>query len=80
MHILMEKTFLTLLTVLIQVYYWLATSSESTAKQQITREQSVHLTDLVVYTDYALVVQSFNLFGDGPKSDVVYQKTGEGCE
>ena len=71
---------LTLLTFLIQVYYWLATNSESTAKQHITREQSVQLTDLAVYTDYALVVQSFNLAGDGPKSDVVYQKTGEGCE
>ena len=67
-------------SLLLQVSYWLATSSESTAKQQITREQNVHLLDLAIYTDYAIVVQAFNLAGEGPKSDVVYQKTEEGCE
>ena len=69
-----------LVTLKLQVSYWLATSLESTAKQQITREQSVHLLDLAIYTDYAIVVQAFNLAGEGPKSDVVYQKTEEGCE
>ena len=46
----------------------------------ITLEQSVLLQDLSIWTDYAVVVQAFNLAGEGPKSDVIYQKTKEGCE
>ena len=64
----------------VQVTCWLATSSESSGKQQITLDQSVLLKDLEIYTDYAIVVQAFNLAGEGPKSDVKYQKTKEGCE
>ena len=63
-----------------QIYYWLASSSESTAKQNITREQNVLLRDLEIFTDYAIVIQAFNLAGEGPKSSVIYQKTKEGCE
>ena len=46
----------------------------------ITLEQSVLLQELSIWTDYAVVVQAFNLAGEGPKSDVIYQKTKEGCE
>ena len=63
-----------------QIYYWLATAPESTAKQNITREQSILIRDLQIYTDYAVVVQAFNLAGDGPKSSVKYQKSKEDCK
>ena len=63
-----------------QIYYWLATAPESTAKLNITREQSILIRHLNIYTDYAIVVQAFNLAGEGPKSSVRYQKTKEDCK
>lgn len=38
------------------------------------------LVGLDIYTEYAISVQAINLAGEGPKSQVIFEKTLEGCK
>ncbi|KAL4239205.1 Protein sidekick-2 [Mactra antiquata] len=61
-----------------RISYWRRSESEDTAKQVTKREKSVVLTDLDIYTEYAISLQAINLAGEGPRSEIFYQKTLQG--
>ena len=63
-----------------QISYWLQSGSPSTAKHIVAQatELTWLLTDLAIYSDYAITVRALNLAGEGPPSGAVYAKTKEG--
>ncbi|KAL5018087.1 hypothetical protein ScPMuIL_003809 [Solemya velum] len=61
-----------------KISYWLAKPHAATALYNITRETYFTLTNLEIYSDYAISVLAYNLAGEGPSSNVTYQRTKEG--
>ncbi|KAL3875338.1 hypothetical protein ACJMK2_033296 [Sinanodonta woodiana] len=61
-----------------KVFFWEASASENTAVQIIIRELQVTLRQLKIYTGYSFTILAYNLAGEGPKSQILYQQTREG--